>query len=596
MQLPAEESVNTQVALIELGVDSLVAVDVRTWFLKELGIDMPVLKILGGAAIDDLLQDALARLPAEMLPKVKKEEAEAHQIDPKSPILELDPVEDPGTFSSVASLAQEETSIDVTLTTSSVSSYDPQESEKQEASTGMILLERVPMSYGQSRFWFMKSYLRDQSAFNVILSARVKGRVRHGDLGRAVTVIGQRHESLRTCFFYDADTGIPMQGILESSRLHLEHQDIRGESDFLEEFKRMENFTFELEKGQTMRIALLSLDPSTHYLIIACHHIIMDEVSLGILLSELEEAYCGRPLQPPMVQYPQFSTRQRKSIEIGDFDNDKAFWRTQFPDFPPPLPLFPFRENNARPLITRYDFNKCEAKVDTRVVQRIKDICRQAKTTNFHFYVALLRTLLYRFLDCQDLCIGIADANRTDSDVMASIGFFVNLLPLRFRTGRGQTFRELLHDVRSKTFSALAHSRIPFDFILDNFGAPRSATHSPVFQAFIDYRLGVKEKNSFADCELQRDKYVFGKTAYDLSLDVIENAGGETSLMLMVQKELYTTKHANLLMKCYLQLLESFTQDTDQPLEKPPLFDKQSISRAITAGAGKIFTEVLWAC
>lgn len=44
-------TVNTEKSIIDLGVDSLVAVEVRSWFLKEVGKDMPVLKVLGGASI-----------------------------------------------------------------------------------------------------------------------------------------------------------------------------------------------------------------------------------------------------------------------------------------------------------------------------------------------------------------------------------------------------------------------------------------------------------------------------------------------------------------------------------------------------------------
>ncbi|KAK8104542.1 ketoacyl-synt-domain-containing protein [Apiospora kogelbergensis] len=43
-----------------LGIDSLVAVQVRSWFLKEVGVDIPVLKVLGGNTIVQLCKDALA--------------------------------------------------------------------------------------------------------------------------------------------------------------------------------------------------------------------------------------------------------------------------------------------------------------------------------------------------------------------------------------------------------------------------------------------------------------------------------------------------------------------------------------------------------
>jgi acyl carrier protein len=44
-------SVSPDASIIDLGVDSLVAVEIRSWFLKEVDKDVPVLKILGGSSI-----------------------------------------------------------------------------------------------------------------------------------------------------------------------------------------------------------------------------------------------------------------------------------------------------------------------------------------------------------------------------------------------------------------------------------------------------------------------------------------------------------------------------------------------------------------
>lgn len=67
LQLPEEEIVSDRVTLVEQGVDSTMAVDVRTWFLKELDIDISVLKILrASATIKELVDDALQRLPPTM--------------------------------------------------------------------------------------------------------------------------------------------------------------------------------------------------------------------------------------------------------------------------------------------------------------------------------------------------------------------------------------------------------------------------------------------------------------------------------------------------------------------------------------------------
>ncbi|KAI0882956.1 uncharacterized protein GGS22DRAFT_190934 [Annulohypoxylon maeteangense] len=64
LRIPAEEKVADSLTLMEQGVDSLVAVDIRSWFMKELEVDVPTLKILGGGTIADLVKTALDKMPS----------------------------------------------------------------------------------------------------------------------------------------------------------------------------------------------------------------------------------------------------------------------------------------------------------------------------------------------------------------------------------------------------------------------------------------------------------------------------------------------------------------------------------------------------
>ncbi|KAI1085697.1 hypothetical protein F5B20DRAFT_519373 [Whalleya microplaca] len=82
--LPDSDSLYDETPLVEMGVDSLVAVEMRSWFLKELGVDVPVMKILGGASIAGLVDDVLQKLPQELLSR----------LDPDSKYKSTVPVDD----------------------------------------------------------------------------------------------------------------------------------------------------------------------------------------------------------------------------------------------------------------------------------------------------------------------------------------------------------------------------------------------------------------------------------------------------------------------------------------------------------------------
>lgn len=60
--MSGEGNLSVTTSLVDLGVDSLVAVEVRTWFSQEIGFDVGVLKILSGVSIEDLVDDAVQSL------------------------------------------------------------------------------------------------------------------------------------------------------------------------------------------------------------------------------------------------------------------------------------------------------------------------------------------------------------------------------------------------------------------------------------------------------------------------------------------------------------------------------------------------------
>jgi hybrid polyketide synthase/nonribosomal peptide synthetase ACE1 len=72
-----ESRVTPETGLTELGIGSLVALEIRSWFQSEVDVDMPVLKILSGASIEKMVEDAFGRLSPELTPESRRESKEA---------------------------------------------------------------------------------------------------------------------------------------------------------------------------------------------------------------------------------------------------------------------------------------------------------------------------------------------------------------------------------------------------------------------------------------------------------------------------------------------------------------------------------------
>jgi hybrid polyketide synthase/nonribosomal peptide synthetase ACE1 len=373
---------------------------------------------------------------------------------------------------------------------------------------------------------------------------------------------------------------------MKMSAIQLERKIISGQPEFLEIFGTVKSHVYDIERGETLRMVLCEGSADSFYLIVGYHHITMDGFSWELLFSDLEKAYKNGYLPPAPLQYSEWASSQRKAVENGDMEVERDFWRKEFLNSPAVLPLFPMAQVNLRRPLKEYNQHKIHIKLDSSLTALIKERCRSQKVTPFHYHLTVFKTLLFRFLSMNDLCIGITDANRRDAKEASVIGFMLNLLPLRFQWNATQSFAAALNEARTKVFSALAHSKVPFNVILDDIGAPRASTHSPMFQAFIDYRQA--NRTTFAEFEgyTPLGSTSYGEDAYDVFLNVLENYTGESIVTVGAQSSLYSEADTEIIANSYLNLLETFAKHPATRVANPQLFTKADVESAIELGRG----------
>lgn len=576
----------------DLGVDSLVAVEIRAWFLKELEVDMPVLKILGGATIGDLLTFAVKKLPDHLMPDISTERAQENTAEtlihvPIPPVSQKTIEDASPTSESINTASATSSNSTVGDQESPMTSTAPESIDSDSIETAPKMQKVLPMSPGQSRFWFLSHLLDDKTTSNIAFSIKLSGLIRESDFEDAVLAMGARHEALRTCFFMDENQQ-PKQGVLSQSLLQLKKKSITSSDEVSKEFEAMRNYVFDIGRGEIMKVLLLSLNRNQNFLVIGYHHINMDGISLEVFLSDLGKAYNHQKLPEPVLQYSEHSLRQRQEIESGKMRQEIQYWKTDLADSPPPLPLLPFSLTRSRTSVEKYDHNREDYRIDDTLQTQITKMCKKQKASAFHFYFAVFQVLLLKLLGVDDFCIGMADPGRMDDEAFKSMGVYLNLLPLRFRPHENQTFADVLKETRRKAYSAMAHANVPFDIMLEELKVERSTSYSPLFQAFINYRQGVSEKRSFGSFEGEGGEYAFGRTPYDISLDIMDNPGSNTLVMFMVQKQFYSNRDAKQLADMYFNLVKHFTEAPTSRLDQASLFTHEEIDRANKLGQGRL--------
>jgi hybrid polyketide synthase/nonribosomal peptide synthetase ACE1 len=78
----------------------------------------------------------------------------------------------------------------------------------------------------------------------------------------------------------------------------------------------------------------------------------------------------------------------------------------------------------------KYEQHTSPVKLDSGLAALITERCRSQKVSPFRFHLAVFKTLLFRFLGVNDLCIGITDANRKDAEDTSVIGLIPSSSPV----------------------------------------------------------------------------------------------------------------------------------------------------------------------
>lgn len=339
--------------LVALGFDSLVAVEVRSWFLKELAVDMPILKLLGGASLEEICREAVMsfvdftfnekdehvlqrdRDMAAVLGSVVND----GQLRPTTPgeIDETGPLTDHPTSSaqSISDYDQQSSSVDLLFI---------QLSELPPLSAPKAKYQRIgEMSHSQARLYFLHMYLDDKSTYNVGYVGEYRGLLDLDRLRQALNEVGMQHESIRSSYFIDEISSQAVQAINEEPNIELIHKENCQASDIQNKIDLQRHFRFEIEHGVVMKVTVLSRSARIHQVIFLYHHIELDGVSWFLFIQDLHRAFSGIQIQRPVQQAIELSVRERQKGYVINLDSDELkFWGSLYRSPQEPLPLFPF--------------------------------------------------------------------------------------------------------------------------------------------------------------------------------------------------------------------------------------------------------------
>jgi amino acid adenylation domain-containing protein len=406
-------------------------------------------------------------------------------------------------------------------------------------------VEPIPLSYAQQRLWFLQQLEPQSVAYNIHWAVRLRGHLHLSALEQALSLLIERHETLRTSF--PSEDGQPRQLIHPPAPASLPLVDLsdlqveQRERAAIELVSEERETAFDLWTCPPVRWHLLRLADDEHILLLVLHHIISDGWSMNILIQELTQLYTSLTRQQPPslahlpIQYADYAIWQRECLSEAVIDEQLSYWREQLEGLPPVLEL-PL--DHARPAMASASGGVVHWTIGAEVMAGLRELSRSMGSTLYMVMLGAFNVLLARYTGQGDVVVGTPVAGRMRREVEGVIGFFVNTLALRAQVVGEESFKKLVERVREAVLSGQANQDVPFERVVEELGVERSLSHSPVFQVFFNMLNIPTAESEFPGLEIETIPSPEMVPKFDLTLYVKERKRG-IDLTLVYNADLF---------------------------------------------------------
>ncbi|MCE3228485.1 MAG: Nonribosomal peptide synthetase [Bacteroidetes bacterium] len=439
--------------------------------------------------------------------------------------------------------------------------------------------ESYPLSGSQMRLWILSQFEDTNVAYNIPVAYVFNGSVKIETLELFFRQLVAKHEILRTVF-RENGKGLVKQYILspEQADFKIDCRDLRNLPDKKERIRELVyndgNFSFDLSRAPLFKASLFREEDDKWIFSFVIHHIISDGWSMSIIVKELLDFYrnyekaTNEPSEVLRIHYKDYVAWQEEQFQETGFKQSKNYWLNKLtgdiPEINLPLCL-------KRPDEKTYTGHVITCVIAKDQVEKLKAICRQNDCTLFTGLVAIVKALLSKQTNLEDIILGTPVAGRSHKELENQIGFYLNTVLLRTQFSKEDSFTQLLKKVKGTVTDAFEHQNYPFDVLVDDLKPVRDMSRNTLFDIMVvlqNTEINKAEGLEFGGIQINNyPDYKKDTSLFDVTFEFLET-GEQLELNVEYNTDLFTNESISSFASHFMLLSQSLLNDPAVSIEE----------------------------